>query len=68
VPALSTTRPLVLVCLTNELLSEWLTENGIRASKDFLTVEENNRLENSSEETVNNYWAKATKIAEEVLK
>jgi hypothetical protein len=36
--------------------------------EDFLTVEENNRLENSSEETVNNYWAKATKIAEEVLK
>jgi hypothetical protein len=48
--------------------TKWLTENGIRASKDFLTVEENNRLENYSEETVNNYWAKATKIAGEVLK
>jgi hypothetical protein len=27
-----------------------------------------NRLDNYGEETVNNYWAKATKIAEEVLK
>jgi ABC-type Fe3+ transport system substrate-binding protein len=48
--------------------TRWLTENGIRASKDFLTVEENNRLENYGEETVSNYWAKATKIAEEVFK
>jgi len=48
--------------------TKWLTENGIRASKDFLTVEENNRLENYGEETVSHYWAKATKIAEEVLK
>jgi iron(III) transport system substrate-binding protein len=48
--------------------TKWLTENGIRASKDFLTVEENNRLENYGEETVNNYWARATKIAEEVWK
>jgi iron(III) transport system substrate-binding protein len=48
--------------------TRWLTENGIRASKDFLTVEENDRLENYGEETVNNYWARATKIAEEVLK
>jgi ABC-type Fe3+ transport system substrate-binding protein len=48
--------------------TRWLTENGIRASKDFLTVEENNRLENYGEETVNNYWARATKIAEEVFR
>src|SRR5882724_2024900 len=48
--------------------TRWLTENGIRASKDFLTAEENNRLENYGEETVSNYWAKATKIAEEVWK
>ena len=48
--------------------TKWLTENGIRASKGFLAVEENNRLENYGEETVNNYWAKATKIAEEVFK
>jgi iron(III) transport system substrate-binding protein len=48
--------------------TKWLTENGVRASKDFLTVEENNRLENYGEDTVNNYWARATKIAEEVLK
>ena len=48
--------------------TRWLTENGVRASKDFLTVEENNRLENYGEETVSTYWAKATKIAEEALK
>lgn len=48
--------------------TKWLTENGIRASKDFLTVEENNRLENYGEETVNNYWARATRIAQEVFK
>jgi ABC-type Fe3+ transport system substrate-binding protein len=48
--------------------TRWLTENGIRASKDFLTLEENNRLENYGEDTVNTYWAKATKIAQEVLK
>jgi iron(III) transport system substrate-binding protein len=48
--------------------TKWLTENGVRASKDFLTVEENNRLENYGEDTVNNYWARSTKIAEEVLK
>ena len=29
---------------------------------------ERGALENYGEETVNNYWAKATKIAEEVLK
>jgi ABC-type Fe3+ transport system substrate-binding protein len=48
--------------------TRWLTENGVRASKDFLTVEENNRLENYGEETVNNYWARATRIANEVLR
>ena len=48
--------------------TKWLTENGTRASKDFLTVEENNRLENYGEETVSRYWTRATKIAEEVLK
>jgi iron(III) transport system substrate-binding protein len=48
--------------------TKWLTENGIRASKDFLSVEENNRLENYGEDTVTNYWAKATKVANEVFK
>ena len=48
--------------------TKWLTESGVRASKDFLTVEANNRLENYGEETVNNYWARSTKIAEEVFK
>jgi iron(III) transport system substrate-binding protein len=48
--------------------TKWLTEYGTRPSKDFLTVEENNRLENYGEETVNTYWARGNKIAEEVLK
>jgi len=48
--------------------TKWMVEHGVRASKDFLTVEENSRLENYGEDTVNNYWAKSTKIAEEVFK
>ena len=48
--------------------TQWMVEHGVRASKDFLTVEENNRLENYGEDTVNHYWAKSTKIAEEVFK
>lgn len=48
--------------------TKWMVEHGVRASKDFLTLEENNRLENYGEDTINNYWAKSTKIAEEVFK
>ena len=48
--------------------TKWMVEHGVRASKDFLTIEENNRLENYGEDTINNYWAKSTKIAEEVFK
>jgi iron(III) transport system substrate-binding protein len=48
--------------------TKWMVEHGVRASKDFLTVEENNRLENYGEDTINNYWAKSAKIAEEVFK
>ena len=48
--------------------TRWLTELGTRPSKDFLTVEENNRLENYGEETINNYWARSTTIANEVFK
>ena len=48
--------------------TKWLTEHGTRASKDFLTVEENNRLENYSEDTVTVVWTKATTIANEVFK
>ena len=48
--------------------TKWMAEHGVRASKDFLTVEENNRLENYGEDTINNYWAKSAKIAEEVFK
>ena len=32
------------------------------------TVEQNDRLENYGEDTIKNYWARSTKIAEEVLK
>jgi iron(III) transport system substrate-binding protein len=48
--------------------TKWMTAHGVRASKDFLTVEENNRLENYGEETVATYWARSAKIAEEVFK
>ncbi|HEY7554043.1 MAG TPA: extracellular solute-binding protein [Candidatus Binatia bacterium] len=48
--------------------TKWLLEYGTKASKDFLTVEQNDRLENYGEETIKNYWARATKIAEEVLR
>jgi iron(III) transport system substrate-binding protein len=48
--------------------TKWMVEHGVRASKDFLTIEENNRLENYGEDTINNYWAKSTKIAEEGFK
>ena len=48
--------------------TKWMVEHGVRASKDFLTVEENSRLENYGEDTINNYWAKSAKIAEEVFK
>jgi len=51
-----------------DVQTKWLTEYGTRASKDFLTVEENNRLENYGEATVNTYWAKSSKIADEILK
>jgi hypothetical protein len=42
--------------------------HGVRPSKDFLTIEESNRLENYGEDTINNYWAKSVKIADEVFK
>ena len=45
-----------------------LAEIGSRASKDFQTVEDSNRLENYSEETVNKYWGRSKKIAEDVFK
>ena len=48
--------------------TKWMAAHGVRASKDCLTVEENNRLENYGEETVGKYWAASTKIAEDVFK
>ena len=48
--------------------TKWLTKFSIRASKDFLTVEENNRLENYGEDTVTEVWGKGTKFAQEILK
>jgi len=47
--------------------TKWLLEYGTRSSKDFFSVEESIRRENYSEDTVNNYWAKANKLANEVF-
>ena len=41
---------------------------GVRASKDFLSGEEKNRLENYGEETIDKYCMRAAKTAEEVFK
>ena len=37
-----------------DVKTKWMVEHGVRASKDFLTVEENSRLENYGEDTINN--------------
>jgi len=47
--------------------TKWLVEFGTRASKDFLSVEENQRRENSSEEVLTQLWPKAIKLANELL-
>ena len=48
--------------------TKWLVEFGTRASKDFLSVEENQKRENSSEEVLTQLWPKAIKLANELLK
>lgn len=48
--------------------TKWMTAHGVRAAKDFLSVEESNRLENYGEDTVGKYWAQSAKIAEEVFR
>ena len=48
--------------------TKWLTEFGTRASKDFLSFEENQKRENSSEEVLTQLWPKAIKLANELLK
>ena len=48
--------------------TKWLVEFGTRASKDFMSVEENQRRENSSEEVLTQLWPKAIKLANELLK
>jgi iron(III) transport system substrate-binding protein len=48
--------------------TKWLAEFGTRASKDFLTVGENQKRENSSEEVLTQLWPKAIKLANELLK
>lgn len=48
--------------------TKWLAELGTRASKDFLSVEENQKRENSSEEVLTQLWPKAIKLANELLK
>lgn len=47
--------------------TKWLVQFGTRASKDFLSVEENQRRENSSEEVLTQLWPKAIKLANELL-
>jgi ABC-type Fe3+ transport system substrate-binding protein len=48
--------------------TKWLTATGVKAAKDYLTVEEHFRLENYSEDTVTEIWSRATEFAEKVLK
>lgn len=48
--------------------TKWLAEFGTRASKDFLSVEEHHKRENSSEEVLTQLWPKAIKLANEFLK
>lgn len=48
--------------------TKWLTQFGVKAAKDFLTLEENNRLENYSEDTVTETWSRATEFAHQMLK
>lgn len=48
--------------------TKWLAEFGTRASKDFLSIEENQKRENSSEEVLTELWPKAIKLANELLK
>jgi hypothetical protein len=47
--------------------TKFLLEFGTRASKDFLTVEENQRRENSSEAVLTQLWPKAIQLANELL-
>jgi iron(III) transport system substrate-binding protein len=47
--------------------TKWLAEFGTRASKDFLSVEENQKRENSSEEVLTQLWPKAIKLANDLL-
>jgi ABC-type Fe3+ transport system substrate-binding protein len=47
--------------------TKFLLEFGTRASKDFLTVEENQSRENSSEAVLTQLWPKAIQLANELL-
>ncbi len=48
--------------------TKWLLEYGTRSAKDFFTIEEVQRRENYSEETVGLYWTKSKQIADEVFR
>ena len=48
--------------------TKWLLEYGTRSAKDFFTLEEVQRRENYSEETVGVYWTKGRQVANEVFK
>jgi len=48
--------------------TKWLTATGVKAAKDYMTVEEHFKLENYGEDTVTEIWSRATEFAEKVLK
>lgn len=48
--------------------TKWLVKAGVKASKDFITLEEYLRLENYTEDTVIKVWEPATEMAKKVLK
>jgi iron(III) transport system substrate-binding protein len=48
--------------------TKWLPQVGVKAAKDFMTVEEHFRLENYGEDTVMQVWSKSVEFAEKVLK
>lgn len=47
--------------------TKWLTQFGVKAAKDFLTVQEHYRLENYGEETVTRIWDRSVDLAQEIL-
>lgn len=48
--------------------TKWLTKAGVKASKDFISLEEHLRLENYGEDTVVKIWEPATEFAKKLLR